>query len=103
MPAHDFGRLSSFDFEELAADLLRADWNVDLEIFTAGRDTGIDLRAFSDSGRETIVQCKHMPNTSFAKLLAHLRKEELPKVRAQAPKRYVLVTSLGLTPQNVKA
>jgi hypothetical protein len=26
MPAHDFGRLSSSDFEELACDLLQAKW-----------------------------------------------------------------------------
>jgi restriction endonuclease len=71
MPAYDFGRLFSFDFEVLVGDLLRADWNVDLEVFTPGRDTGIDLRAFSDSKRETIVQCKHMPNASFSKLFAH--------------------------------
>lgn len=103
MPTYDFSRLSSFDFEELVADLLRADWNVDLEVFTPGRDTGIDLRAFADSQKETIVQCKHMPNTSFSKLLSHLRKEELPKVRALAPKRYVFVTSFGLTPENTKA
>ncbi|MGY3692210.1 hypothetical protein ACVIGA_002290 [Bradyrhizobium sp. USDA 3240] len=103
MPTYDFSRLSSFDFEELVADLLRAEWNVDLEVFTPGRDSGIDLRAFADTQKETIVQCKHMPNTSFSKLLSHLRKVEHPKVRALAPKRYVFVTSLGLTPENTKA
>ncbi|MBR0692557.1 restriction endonuclease [Bradyrhizobium lablabi] len=103
MPAYDFTRLSAFDFEELILDLLQADWKASFEIFTPGRDGGVDLRAFSDSKEETIVQCKHMPNTMFAKLLAHLKKEELPKVRALAPKRYVLATSLGLSPANTKA
>jgi hypothetical protein len=103
MPSYDFTRLSAFDFEELIHDLLQADWKASLEIFTPGRDAGIDLRAFSDSKKEAIVQCKHMPNTTFAKLLAHLKKDELPKVRALAPKRYVLATSLGLNPANTKA
>ncbi|GLR84039.1 restriction endonuclease [Bradyrhizobium iriomotense] len=103
MPAYDFTRLSAFDFEELALDLLQADWKTGLEIFTPGPDAGIDLRAFSDTKRETIIQCKHTPHTSFAKLLSHLKKEELPKVRALAPNRYVLFTSLGLTPANTKA
>jgi hypothetical protein len=103
MPTYDFSRLSSFDFEELVADLLRADWNTDLEIFTPGRDSGIDLRAFADSKSETIIQCKHMPNARFSTLLSHLKADELPKVRALSPKRYALVTSLGLTPDNTKA
>lgn len=103
MPSYDFTRLSAFDFEELILDLLQADWKTSLEIFTPGPDAGIDLRAFSDSKVETIVQCKHMPQTTFSKLLAYLKKEELPKVRALAPKRYVLATSLGLTPGNTKA
>jgi hypothetical protein len=102
MPAHDFNRLSSFDFEELICDLLQAEWKTRLEIFTPGRDNGIDLRAFADSKTETIIQCKHAPNTSFASLLSQLRREELPKVTALGPNRYVLVTSLGLTPENKK-
>lgn len=103
MSTYDFTRLSAFDFEELILDLLQADWETSLEIFTPGRDGGVDLRAFSESKEEAIVQCKHMPNTTFAKLLAHLKTEELPKVRALAPKRYVLATSLGLSPANTKA
>src|SRR5258705_5713572 len=102
MPTYDFTRLSASDFEELVADLLRAEWKTDLEIFTPGPDEGIDLRAFSDSKKETLVQCKHTPQTTFSKLLAHLKKDELPKVRRLAPERYVLATSLGLTPANVK-
>lgn len=32
MPSHDFGRLFSFDFEELICDLLQAEWRTRLEI-----------------------------------------------------------------------
>jgi hypothetical protein len=103
MPAHDFSRLSSFDFEELICDLLQAEWRARLEIFTAGRDSGIDPRAFADGANETIIQCKHVPGSTFSQLLSHLRREELPKVKALAPKRYVLVSSIGLTPENKKA
>jgi hypothetical protein len=44
MPRYDLKQLSSRDFEELARDLLQAEWNVSLEAFKAGRDKGIDLR-----------------------------------------------------------
>ena len=60
MPAYDFARLTSFDFEELTCDLLQAEWRVRLESFTPGRDSGIDLRGYSDTKREVIVQCKHL-------------------------------------------
>jgi hypothetical protein len=100
MSAHDFSRLSSFDFEELVCDLLQAEWRTRLEIFTPGPDSGIDLRAFVDSTKETIIQCKHVPGSTFAQLLSHLRREELPKVKVLGPARYVLIVSIGLTPEN---
>lgn len=102
MPTHDFTRLSSYDFEELACDLLQSEWATRLELFTAGRDSGIDIRGYVDTGREVIVQCKHAPGSTFAKLLSLLKREELPKLQKLKPKRYVLVTSVGLTPANKK-
>ena len=53
MPAHDFNRLFSFDFEELICDLLQAEWETRLEIFMPGRDSGIDLRALPRFTAET--------------------------------------------------
>jgi KaiC/GvpD/RAD55 family RecA-like ATPase len=100
MPTHDFALLSSFDFEELIRDLLQADWRIRLESFTAGRDQGIDLRCLRGRRRTLIVQCKHALGSGYRQLLSQIRHVELPKVRALAPSRYVLATSVGLTPLN---
>ena len=99
MPRYNFTSLSSQDFEELTRDLLQAEWNVRLEAFKSGRDSGIDLR-YSPAGGKTIVQCKHYVVSGFAKLLAHLRNSEKPKIDALRPSRYVVVTSVGLSPGN---
>ncbi len=99
MAAYEFSRLSNIDFEELAHDLLEASWHVKLEAFATGPDSGIDLRHMAGDG-DTIVQCKHFVGSGFAKLLSHLKLEELPKIQVLAPRRYVLVTSVALTPAN---
>ena len=96
----DFTSLSPQDFEELVRDLLQTEWDVAIEAFKTGRDSGIDLRYASTKDGTTIVQCKHYVRSSYSKLFTHLRKVELPKVRCLHPNRYVVVTSLGLTPAN---
>jgi hypothetical protein len=100
MPRYDLRQLSSRDFEELARDLLQAEWNESLEAFRTGRDRGIDLRRISASNGTTIVQCKHFVASGYSKLLSHLRSSELRKVKALAPERYVLMTSVELSPTN---
>jgi hypothetical protein len=103
MSRYDFNTLSSQDFEELSRDLLQAEWGVWLEAFKSGRDKGIDLRHIrADRGR-TIVQCKHYIRSGFLKLLSHLTKEERPKIERLKPSRYVVVTSVSLTPDNKDA
>jgi hypothetical protein len=103
MPNYDFRSLSSQDFEELTRDLLQAEWKVALEAFKAGRDQGIDLRYSPLGGGKTIVQCKHFIGSGFAKLLAHLRDQEKPKIKALRPDRYVVVTSVSLSVANKDA
>src|SRR5271165_2146290 len=100
MSRYDFSTLSSQDFEELSRDLLQAEWNVALEAFKAGRDSGIDLRYTPTDGGKTIIQCKHYVGSGFNKLLKHLRECERPKIEVLRPSRYVVVTSVGLTPGN---
>jgi len=100
MTRYSFESLSSQDFEELVRDLLQAEWNVALEAFKAGRDSGIDLRCAQADGDSTIIQCKHFAISGYGKLHSHLRVSELPKIQRLAPGRYVLVTSVGLTPGN---
>jgi hypothetical protein len=117
MSSRDFSGLSPFDFEGLVRDLLWEHWSIPVESFTQGRDRGIDLRALvagrrpappmpgfiripsaTRSAQETwIVQCKHYAASGYNKLKAKVL-EETEKVAALKPDRYVLATTVGLTP-----
>ncbi|MCW3848076.1 restriction endonuclease [Sphingomonas sp. LB-2] len=99
MADYNLNKLSHADFEELIHDLLEAEWGMPLESFKTGRDGGVDLRHI-DAGSRTVVQCKHFEGSSFSSLLSKLKSHELAKVQALAPTRYILVTSVGLTPGN---
>jgi DNA polymerase III delta prime subunit len=96
--AYNFDRLSDFDFECLVRDLLGAELGVRFEHFTRGRDKGIDLRYAPSADRKTIVQCKHYLGTGYAGLKHNIKTKEAPKVRALAPQRLILATSVPLTP-----
>src|SRR5436305_1904274 len=100
MARYDFTSLSSQDFEELVRDLLQAEWKVALRAFKSGRDKGIDLRYSPANGRKIIIQCKHFVGSGFNKLLAHLISSERPKIERLNPARYVVVTSVALSPAN---
>ena len=43
-------------------------------------------------------QCKRWAEESFTSLLRNLTREELPKIRKMAPQRYIVMTSVQLTP-----
>jgi hypothetical protein len=96
--AYNFDRLSDFDFECLVRDLLGAELGVRFEHFTRGRDKGIDLRYAPSADRKTIVQCKHYLGTGYAGLKHNMKTKDAPKVRALAPQRLILATSVPLTP-----
>jgi hypothetical protein len=106
-------RLSDYDFELLARDLLSAELGLRLESFARGRDRGIDLRYLAppDPARplfspgtpqppEIVVQCKHYAKTGYAGLKSKLQTKEKKKVASLSPRRYILVTSVDLTPAN---
>lgn len=101
MSGYTFHSLSDADFEELCRDLLQASLQLRLQSFTKGRDGGIDLLNASCDG-DTIVQCKHYCRSDFSKLKSRVEREELPKLTKLKPKRYILCTSIGLTPGNKK-
>jgi hypothetical protein len=100
MPKYNLTSLSSQDFEELVRDLLQEEWGIPLEAFRAGRDRGIDLRYAPAFGGTTIVQCKHFAVSGYSKLLTTLRVQEFPKIARLDPERYVVATSVALTPAN---
>lgn len=97
MPNYDFLILQYNEFECLTRDLLQKREGVFVESFTSGRDGGIDLRFASVRGEHTIVQAKRYK--SYSNLLGVL-KQELPKVQKINPDRYIISTSMGLTPEN---
>ena len=117
MPDYDFTTSLSFlDFELLAKDLLDVELGIQLETFSEGRDKGIDLRyaparrsgnaVFRQVGLGTtqepptlIVQCKRY--SKFSDLKSVLTNKELAKVIKLKPDRYILATSVSLSPPQV--
>jgi hypothetical protein len=98
MSTYDFKQLSPHDFEQLARDLLQARDGIVLESFKSGRDLGIDFRHASSTDN-IVVQCKHYVGTGLRGLMSDLRNEAV-KVEKIQPTRYILATSVGLTPLN---
>ena len=101
MTTYNLSQISDFEFESLCRDLLQAELGLSLELFAPGRDRGIDIRYIGivDGEEHTIVaQCKRWDENSFNNLLSHLARVELPKIQELAPNRYVLMTSVRLSP-----
>ena len=98
MTDYDFTILQPNEFENLTRDLLQQKEGVFIESFTIGRDGGVDLRFASPKGKEkVIVQAKRYKN--YAKLKSVL-SGEAKKVALLKPERYILSTTVGLTPAN---
>lgn len=101
MATYNFSEISDFEFETLCRDLLQEELSVSLELFTPGSDRGIDIRCITRETNEEftiIAQCKRWDANSFPNLLRHLTTEELPEIKALSPQRYILMTSVKLTP-----
>jgi hypothetical protein len=103
MPDYNFKMLSPIDFENLLRDLLQSELSIRLESFKAGKDLGIDLRYSKSSGSPLIVQAKHYVDTGFRGLLSHLEQKEKLKIARLKPERYLLATSVPLSPANKTA
>lgn len=92
MNEYDFSRLNDKEFEVLCTDLMSAEMRVRFERFKLGRDSGVDGRYFTPSGREWILQAKHWISTSFSQLITHLKNVEAVKVAALNPEPNALTT-----------
>lgn len=99
MCKYNFETLSPQDFEILTRDLLQKELDITLESFKSGKDNGIDLRYSENLDNDIIVQCKHYQGSTFKDLIKTM-KEEVKKIEKLSPKRYILVTSLPLSPAN---
>jgi hypothetical protein len=93
--------LNDKEFEDLCKALLDVAYGVDFQIFKAGKDNGIDLLYSGSVEHEIVVQVKHYASSSFPQLRQTLKKDEIESVRklSPIPKRYVLATSLSLSPK----
>lgn len=97
MTDYDLLILSPNEFENISRDLLQKKLSVFIESFTTGKDGGIDLRHSRDNSHTTIIQAKRFKD--YPSLYTHLKKE-IVKVKSLSPNRYILTTSVGLTPLN---
>jgi hypothetical protein len=97
--AYDFTTLSPDDFEALVADLLSRELGGRLESFKPGKDGGVDLRNTRVSRSGTIIQCKRYAPHKINELLRSMASEST-KLRKLRPPRYVLATSVDLSPGN---
>ncbi|MBK9247178.1 MAG: restriction endonuclease [Ignavibacteria bacterium] len=99
--SYDFASLNDKDLEALVHDVLLRKLSVDFQSFKMGIDKGIDLRYATNSNEnEIIVQVKHLEHSGFNKFKSVLKITEMNKVVKLNPKRYILVTTVGLNPQN---
>ncbi len=100
MSNYNLNTLTDRDFERLANDIISEIENTHVEVFTAGRDGGIDGRFEYDNNNIAIIQAKHYWKSGVKKLLQHCIKTEADKVKKLRPNRYIFVCSSGLTPKN---
>ena len=95
---YSFDSLSPADFEDVVRDLIGSELSCRFEAFGPGPDGGVDGR-HATSDKTIILQAKHYRDSSFATLKSRMRKERIAIDRI-APDRYILATSLSLTPSN---
>lgn len=93
---NDFHDLSPLDFEELVRDLLQAHWARRLESFGPGKDQGVDVRYLAGPER-IVVQAKHYARSGPTALVRAMGRE-CAKAVALQPSRYLLATSVSMTP-----
>lgn len=98
---YNFSSINDKDLEDLTQDLLSNELNIKFQSFKKGRDKGIDLR-YSTVGdeNEIIIQVKHYSGSKYSNLKSDLKHKELSKIVKLQPKRYIVVTSLPLSPNN---
>ena len=98
MVNYDFNKkLEKTEFENLVRDIIQVREGVMFESFSVGPDGGIDFRK-TDNDNSIIVQVKNIKRVND--LYRILKNVEVKKLKVLKPKRYILVTSIDLTPSN---
>ena len=100
MNNYDFSQLNDKEFETLCCDLMSAKtWKI-IQRFKPGKDSWIDWKFYWDKEETIIIQVKHYIKSGISKLIQKLRDEEFDKAKKLSPQRYILMTSLPLSPTN---
>ncbi|HHP0470473.1 hypothetical protein [Vibrio harveyi] len=97
---YSFDSLNDKEFEEFINDLLTQHLGKRVIRYAPGRDLGIDGKVILDE-EIVIVQSKHYIKSGFSSLLSSLEKEKV-KIKRLNPHRYIVATSIDLTPANVE-
>jgi len=96
--SYNFDTLSSADFEDLSLDAVACRDGLSFERFSAGRDGGVDGRLARGKNKTGIMlQAKHYYSSTFPALLSAMKKERL-NINREKPDRYILTTSVPMTP-----
>jgi len=97
MANFDFNVLSPHEFECLARDILEIrEAPLKFRTYAPGRDGGIDISCIN-SALNIAGQVRLYQRNNFSKLKLSLKKE-LEKVKQINPDRYILITSVSLSP-----
>lgn len=99
--AYTFESLSPADFEDLVRDLIGKALLCRFEAFGPGPDGGIDGR-HAASEDTIILQAKHYRGSGFPGLSRRMRHERVA-IDQLVLDRYILATSVSLTPPNKRA
>ncbi|AZV79045.1 hypothetical protein EBB79_14980 [Parasedimentitalea marina] len=97
----NFDSMSPADFEDLTRDLIGRDQSCRFEAFGPGPDGGVDGRHSTSDG-VIVLQAKHYRGSGFSGLSRQMRKERAT-IDQLAAERYILATSVSLTPANKRA
>jgi Holliday junction resolvasome RuvABC ATP-dependent DNA helicase subunit len=101
MNTYTFNTINDKDFELLVLDLLNEELKLDLRSFKTGKDDGIDLRySTCDNKNKIIVQAKHYRLSGYSQFKKCFQKDEYDKVKKLNPERYIIATTIELSPSN---
>ena len=100
MNNYDFSQLNDKEFESLCCDLMSAKtWKI-IQRFKPGKDSWIDWKFYWGKEETIIIQAKHYIKSGISKLIQKLKDEEFDKAKKLSPQKYILMTSLPLSPAN---
>ena len=100
MKVVDLARISDREFETLCAEVLGVKLGVNVKQGAPGPDGGIDGLFTIGEHLGCVMQAKHYLRSGVRTLINRLKSSEVQKAEAINAKRYVLMTSCSIGPQD---